>query len=96
MIAITGLIEEIGVARDASINSIDAKNATPPKPQLRIPVRPKIKISLIWIDVLENVFWGKNKDILSKSNQARAIISVKMLKRIVAKEKTSTPGISSK
>jgi hypothetical protein len=46
MIAITGLIEERGVARDASINSIAAKNATPPKPQLRIPVRPKMKISL--------------------------------------------------
>lgn len=54
--AIIGLIEDIGVAREVPINSNEVKNVTAPSPQLRIPVKPKIKPSRIDILSCDLIF----------------------------------------
>ena len=54
--AIIGLIEDIGVAREVPINSNEVKNVTAPNPQLRIPVKPKIKPSRIDILSCDLIF----------------------------------------
>ena len=92
--AMMGLIEDMGVARDAPINSIEVKKVTAPNPQLRIPVRPKISPSRLDIGVNKFDITLYNIVFLSNITHERVISTVNIPNRIVANEKTSTPGIS--